>query len=1047
MRDKGTEEQFDLDAMIASAAAKKGGGWSSWLDQLTSGVLQRRHASWRDLFDNTQSSPARRRTSMILLRLLATNDDPYRDAEFRVATLSLFDSEITDIYKICETEAKAQGYEKLQKLAGYVPRAEKLLEDGLSVPHSVTGLSSFRQGAMQTLKSSVVSPLLAPFVDSKLYRDQFNEVLSAMSVFVDADEVSLHESWDDFDSTADRVKNSLLAAHSKYGLLLASTVNDLHELLAAHFDASPANQPASITVAPSEKKQPLHQVGRIDLRLRVRNGGPGIARDLRLELAPTSEIVPVESSVYLGALAPGEMLASMSADIIQPLKDPILVGSAKWTDQRGDARSEEFIFQLERQRHDIDWDRLQTIDIYALEPVESDQGLVGRRETIDSLQAMAEAPRVGNAYIFGQKRVGKTSIAKTLRNRLLTMDHGHSHLVLYIEAGDYVASDPSGTISALGELICEEVAAADPRFAQVPVPAFDKGLAPLNRYLRGVWQIDPSTRITIMLDEFDSMPPELFRRSEIGDAFFQTLRSVAGKPNCGLVLIGGENMQLILASQGESLNKFKQIRVDYFERSSDWPDYVDLVRRPAIEWLEISDDGVVALYEYTSGNPFFTNLVCGSLASIMVGRRDSHATRTEVDEAVRQTTGTIGSPSFAHFWSDGIFGTGPEAESVSLARRRVLLGLSDCLRKMQATTPSNIVEAARHFGIGAEEVTPILSEFKDRQVLLKSGDEERCRVPLFERWLKERGQHEIVTSSVELAAFEEFISKENSAYVSEAETVALAERWGTFKGQEIGSEAIRAWLAQFGSMRNQRLMFRLLQGVRFYSSADVRARLHDAHGMVARSLSAGAGRDQFGRGKQRRSDVLLSHLDQVGKSGPMYARWYADENAVYIDHIVSRDRLKPELLKSSAVEAVVFVDDFIGSGQAASECVRLMSHDFKDGFPAVAWIFVAISGFEKGARALERVASDAGMGLEVRLCDPLGPSDKCFEGESVYPDPVDRAEAKAIAYEYGRKLVPKDPLGYRDGQALVVFDGSIPNNCPPILWHSGGDWTPLFRRV
>ncbi len=129
-------------------------------------------------------------------------------------------------------------------------------------------------------------------------------------------------------------------------------------------------------------------------------------------------------------------------------------------------------------------------------------------------------------------------------------------------------------------------------------------------------------------------------------------------------------MEFILNSQGDALNKFQALRVDYFDKQKRLAEFKELVTKPVAGWkIEFTERAVDKLYEWTAGNPYFTKLLCRDLLKLMVERRDSHITENEVVEAVAVATESVGTNSFMHFWKDGIVESGEKVEEISSLRR------------------------------------------------------------------------------------------------------------------------------------------------------------------------------------------------------------------------------------------------------------------------------------------------------------------------------------------------------------------------------------------
>ena len=305
---------------------------------------------------------------------------------------------------------------------------------------------------------------------------------------------------------------------------------------------------------------------------------------------------------------------------------------------------------------------------YSLEAITAGEDLIGRKAELRGLLQRANQQTVGSAYIYGQKRVGKTSLANAVAESLES-NAEIKWVVITKGSGDYVSDSATSTIKALGEVLVSEMRARLSGIADIPVPDFSSGLAPLSTFIDEVLRRQ-GVRILFILDEFDELPIELFQRTNVSASLFQPLRQISNKVGCGFILVGGESMQQIVNGQGDRLNRFRATRVDYFDKSNDWNDFSDLVRLPVQDWLTISDEALNELFSCSAGNPYFAKLLAGQLADNMAALRHCDASETDMSVAIDNALSTIGANSFAHFWTDGIVHEPENAEHIRLVDGR-----------------------------------------------------------------------------------------------------------------------------------------------------------------------------------------------------------------------------------------------------------------------------------------------------------------------------------------------------------------------------------------
>jgi hypothetical protein len=1013
------------------------------------GVTHVEDRSIRDLaravLDDLPGLQKKQLIAACFLRLLPENGMQWlTDTPWRPRVINLLDHCLShDVYPIYRIDEGLQAHEKISPLIEATRSYQGELRRALLSLTSLELLKRHRQSTMKALNSKMGRFLVHPFLMENI-EARLDELYTRVQNYieqrenlgvVDAHERAMEEIQQFIDHTVEK--------GSIYSLWFSELLgNRLLTLVGTDFASNKAAQPAQLTVRAIEKKYPFHLVNHtVRLGFVISNLGPGYAHHTSIVLAVDDNLGLIEEEVDFGRLAPSrEQRIEVPVKVLKATQEADILLVANWQNYDGTPSSTEFVFMVSAQQSDIDWDALSKSDPYSLEPVTTEQELVGRRDVLDRLIATTGAASTGSSVIFGQKRVGKTSVARTLQSHL----EASKFMVVFLEGGDYVQPSARATVAGLGEMLATKLPRLDQRISHLQAPSFDEALSPLAKLLDEVSDIIPDRRLIIILDEFDELPASLYARGPLGDAFFLTLRSISSRPILGIVIVGGEKMRNIMDSQGDQLNKWNVIAVDYFNRETDWADYRELVQRPVFSKLEYTEDALVALHEFTAGNPYFTKLICQNVFRTAIEQRDCHITAAEIHEAVKATVNEVKSNTFQHFWEDGILELGDQGKEKSVRRRKILIAVSDSLQK-QAPAPKQLI-ASHKLVHDLHSLESELREFVSRQVLISSPDNEAYdfKVRLFQEWLKGRGVQDVITEFADIDEALRTRQKEEELKVKSSEIVVLADKWRTYQGQAITEDKIRAWLEQFGSTQERRLMFTVLSHLRFYSDDFLRRKMAEIHGIVERGLTR-----YLERLKSKRSDILVGYLDSPSKSGAHFARLYADEAKIYVGNIVEKSQLA-EALQQEPIRALVFVDDFVCTGNSVVENLQeldsqlakvVLERDIKV-------VFVAAVAFKQGWQRIEElVENELVMPVITRYCELLGEEAQCFGDSSDCFTHVDiREDAKRTAAQYGRSLEKKWPLGYGNFGLAVVFERSCPNNSLPILWKESTTWIPLFKR-
>lgn len=190
------------------------------------------------------------------------------------------------------------------------------------------------------------------------------------------------------------------------------------------------------------------------------------------------------------------------------------------------------------------------------------------------------------------------------------------------------------------------------------------------------------------------------------------------------------------------------------------------------------------------------------------------------------------------------------------------------------------------------------------------------------------------------------------------------------------------------------------------------------------------------------NDTFYVGLGLPSESGSPVSYYFRTTNGlppeVFLDFKEAADGKN---LKRRKARNLIFLDDFIGSGNQAVEFWQSLSSHLGRDIDELNLYYLAFFSRRGGRQNVEKQTR-----FSVHVVRQLDESDEVFGPTSKVFDDGCREIVKEIFREYGLRLFPKHPLGFRDGQMLIVLDHNTPNNTLPILWSSEDNWFPLFKR-
>lgn len=816
----------------------------------------------------------------------------------------------------------------------------------------------------------------------------------------------------------------------------------------------------SVRIVGSTFKLDLANIGRpMTFPARLRNDGQGTAYGLRLSaICPDASagLVLVEPAEPFDLPANGERLISLT--LTTRVESKTFSATVQWIGATANGRTCEFKQTLEfaQQTSQPNWEFLRNNPPYTINPIKEKKDLYGRDSIISELELHASSGT--STFLWGQKRVGKTSVLQVLTSELLSRS---DVTCVFLRMGELKALHEG----QIAHTIATRLVEASKLAIDVPTEEhFGAGMGKLIPFVERLCRVDPDRKFLVIIDEFDDLDPA-FYTGERGKQFVKALRSLS-EVGLTFFFVGSERMDAIYKSHASDLNKWVSLSLDRIQSEEDC---AALITRPVSGVIEFDQFAVKSISQYCNGNPFYMHLLCSAIFRRCWQEHRTFVGESDVENIRRDLLRTLGPYNFVHFWEDN-----PELTLMEWRRQRAQSCLYlACLASIGGAYESveDLLEAQLLFKLpSAERLTRsdyklIEARLLRRGVMVNAkepGRGIRIGLPVFREWVianseaymvpewRKYAQEQLTATSV-LEDAQVYV--EAGAFpIAEDELLPVSEKL-VYLGKQKDVAEVRRWLRQFDDDNRIEIAFvllkRLVERGFINEGATINALTRMQDSINARRLKVGDG--SWRVIKQRLDNLCITFADSETKSGAVVARELAKR--MRPGKCSSMKEVKEWILSHAHSDSMlVIADDFAGTGRTMVDGVgRLWSQDEKllTRLAKEGRVVCCLqTAFPEAAQRIQRDFSD----VVVLVMETFGDDVRALdESAGLFADDGELRFAKDVLLQFGRQLTPQNPLGFGDIGALVAFHNTTPNNTLPIFWSNGTvndrPWHPLLPRA
>lgn len=808
---------------------------------------------------------------------------------------------------------------------------------------------------------------------------------------------------------------------------------------------------ANITTEATTRKYNFLNKGRDsqDLFLYFNNIGEGLASNVKITSRSPYFNFPSET---IGLIKPGEgreVVIFSKINYIESFK-PELKIYVEWEEMSGKQKENEFIIGFELQEGNIPWNDLRKQKPYSISEIEDERKLYGRADILEELKSNILSNNIESYKLWGQKRVGKSSIVKTLKSILKDEE---KVLVVYKAVGGLRnALDPVITLNDMGESLCSELLEEidlkikDPsireRLRGIAVPTFNGSFNPLETFIKNLSRIDSTLKFVFILDEYDRINEEFFLPGNIGETLSSSIgKSLNSSRNIGFILVGSENMHL-LDRQGINYNSFHEKEVDTFDKIKEYSSFKKIVTGPTSLYLHFSDRAIERIYEESNGNPYFANLICANAFNNAYKNQDSHINHHAINQAIDTIVNSSQRSHFEHFWGDGITEESTaKRERKTDIRRRIFVSYSMAFQKNSSNYPTH-ADLIRNFKFPEEykvenyEVENTTVEFFNRKIFFEN-DKNKIRIQplLFENWLCGPGKTLMIQGVSDLEALHREKELEEQYKLKNEELERMSEAL-IYQGQRILPETFLKYFNQFGNPLEQRKVFNLLDRIFYISQEEINEfiRKEQKNIFIQKHLEIKSSVHTL-----KREGVELYSFSKNICENEVLAESFKRMSRIRLNKSVKNIKTEINAWKKGDISEIIIIEPIVEDISVFSEELSTFLTIDKINHKVSVRLVIFVITSKAKMNLIKFLSSYSNVKLfimkevEDKVIQPFIEATQLFENN----------EESNQSFAIVRKFFPL----VKRNCLLVLFESICPSKSLPILWCKTPQFTPIFPNV